>query len=201
MPSRPGPGAFDRARDRSSRKREGLAIPRVALFSDEPIDVLSGLEESLSRSALKDFTDRQAFCPLRFLDHHEEVYGGTGEEVVIGDPIHMSGKRSPMSVVVSRLRDAIADALGDAADVALIDERLTSAAAEASLRDAGLRWWQFDKGRIDALSAMALVRDRLVQLRPGLALDEPPPPEPPQDDDDPTSRRARRKRARKRRGE
>jgi putative Holliday junction resolvase len=97
--------------------------------------------------------------------------------VAIGNPIHMSGEGSNLTVVVTRLRDELARTLG--VPVLLRDERLTSVNAEESLAAAGLKWWQYPKSAIDALAAMTIVRELLVELRPELGRateDEPPPP-------------------------
>ena len=42
--------------------------------------------------------------------------------------------------------------------VLLQDERLSSVEAEARLKALGLRWWQYDKGQVDAMAAMAIAR-------------------------------------------
>jgi putative Holliday junction resolvase len=119
--------------------------------------------------------------------------------VVIGDPRHMSGRKSAGSRTAARLRDGLAAALGDV-PVLLEDERLTSAEAEEQLRGAGLRWWQVAKGQVDALAAMGIVRGYLVRVNPSLLLareDERPPVAPP--DDPGRRRRDRRRNAQRRR--
>lgn len=116
--------------------------------------------------------------------------------IIIGDPLHMSGESSPMSLVVARLAEGLRAAM-DGVCVELADERLTSADAESQLHAAGLRWWQYDKGQVDAMSAMTLVRDRLATLDPGRAISSAPP-EPEPEPEDRNDRRARRRRARRR---
>lgn len=114
--------------------------------------------------------------------------------VLLGNPLHVSGEESEMSRRVGLVRDALAAELN--LPVELMDERRTSVDAESQLSQAGLRWWQYEKGRLDAMAAMAIVRDYLYARDPSLALqpEEPatPPPDPRQD------RRARRRRAQKR---
>lgn len=116
--------------------------------------------------------------------------------VVIGDPKHMSGKASQGSRTAARLAEGLRRALG--IEVVLEDERLTSADAEAQLRDAGLRWWQVPKGQIDTVAAMGIVRGYLTRRNPDLLLareeEAPPPPE----RDAGRERRDRRKRAQRR---
>lgn len=122
--------------------------------------------------------------------------------IVIGNPLHMSGKRSEGSRTVTRLRDRLAELTK--LPVVLEDERLTSADAEAQLKDAGLRWWQVPKGQIDTVSAMGIVRGYMTRRKPELlvAKEEPPPPEVVEEKDDTRARRERRKKAqRRKRGE
>lgn len=95
--------------------------------------------------------------------------------VVLGHPVHMSGEASPMSRAVERLREALLAAGG--LEVELQDERLTSATAEAELSAAGLRWWQYEKSAIDAVAALAIVREHLYRRYPELALITEPPPD------------------------
>jgi putative Holliday junction resolvase len=114
--------------------------------------------------------------------------------VLLGDPLHASGEESAMSRRVAAVRAALQERLPDT-PVELMDERRTSVEAEATLSAAGLRWWQYEKGRLDAMAAMAIVRDYLFQRDPGLGLHtaEPPPPPDPRKD-----RRARRRKAQRR---
>lgn len=108
----------------------------------------------------------------------EVARGHDVARVVLGDPIHLSGTESKMSRVVGRIRDMLSEQLE--VPVLLRDERLTSADAEARLRATGLRWWQYDKGKLDALAAMTIVRDLLLEENPSLGLtagdDEPDGP-------------------------
>ncbi len=118
--------------------------------------------------------------------------------VVIGDPKHMSGAESRGSRTSARLARGLREALGPGVEVVLEDERLTSADAEAQLRDAGLRWWQVPKGQIDTVAAMGIVRAYLTRRNPSLLLarEEEAPPVP---ERDPTrERRDRRKKAQRR---
>jgi putative Holliday junction resolvase len=157
--------------------RIGLALgcPRTGLVIPLPVMDHPGDEEAAVERIL------------------EVARGRAVGRIVIGDPLHMSGAASPMSATVGRLRRALEKALE--IPVLLQDERLTSAEAEASLHASGLRWWQYDKGRIDALAAMAIVRDHLLAENPSLGLSTGEPPEEPAPPR--TDRRARRRRARR----
>jgi putative Holliday junction resolvase len=122
--------------------------------------------------------------------------------VVLGNPLHMSGKKSAGTHTVTRLRDRLHEATK--LPVVLEDERLTSADAESQLKDAGLRWWQVPKGQIDTVSAMGIVRGYMTRRRPELlvARDEPVAPVEEEEKDETRARRERRKKAqRRKRGE
>ena len=116
-------------------------------------------------------------------------------QVVIGLPLYLDGQTSPMSQRVERLRAVLLPLVS--VPVLLRDERLTSADAEAKLRDAGLRWWQIPKGQVDALAAMTLARELLFELRPELGLNTSPPAS----DADPSPPNSPESRARKKRRE
>ena len=53
--------------------------------------------------------------------------------------------------------------------VELEDERLTSVAAEAEMREHGLRWWQVPKGQIDT-SAVRILLGASSNVKANLAL-------------------------------
>ncbi|MGE0706932.1 MAG: Holliday junction resolvase RuvX [Planctomycetota bacterium] len=120
------------------------------------------------------------------------------EAFVVGLPLHMSGDESPMARRFSALAEALRAASG--IPVHLQDERLTSHEAEAALRASGLRWHEVDKGHIDCVAAMAILRDYLEAQGGGGAGDAAgeEPPEPTLPDPGP-SRRGRRRDLRGRR--
>lgn len=118
--------------------------------------------------------------------------------VVIGNPVHMSGQGSNLTVVVTRLRDEMTKVLG--IPVLLRDERLTSVGAEESLAAAGLKWWQYPKSAIDTVAAMTIVRELLHELRPELGRVTEEGQEPPPVEGSRREKGERRKQARKRRG-
>lgn len=121
--------------------------------------------------------------------------------VVLGKPLHLSGKESAGSRLAARLRDKLELLLGAEAKVVLEDERLTSADAAEQLRDAGLRWWQMPKSQIDTVSAMTIARTYMTRRNPALLMDrEEDAPAPPPRDDPGNDRRNRRKKAQRRGG-
>lgn len=119
------------------------------------------------------------------------------EGFVLGHPIHMSGELSPMAKRVGRFAEALGEL--SALPVHLVDERLTSHAAEASMRAVGLRWHEVDKGHIDCLSAMAILKDHLGEELPTSEPDRDSDllPEPPPAPSTRRDRRAHRRRNRK----
>ena len=118
----------------------------------------------------------------------------SAEAAVIGLPLHMDGSQSPMADKASAVARALEQRIEG--EVHLVDERLSSHGAEASLRDAGLRWFEVDKGHIDCVSAMVILRDFIgVQSAPAPEEDDLLPEPPPQ----PPSRAERRRNLRRKR--
>jgi len=76
--------------------------------------------------------------------------------VVIGLPIHMSGRRGPEAEAAQRF----ADELGKQASVLVetLDERWTSLEAERSLRELGRTSKKRARGEVDSLAATLLLR-------------------------------------------
>ena len=118
----------------------------------------------------------------------------SAEAAVIGLPLHMDGSQSPMAEKASAVAKLLEARIEG--EVHLVDERLTSHGAEASLREAGLRWFEVDKGHIDCVSAMAILRDFIGVQSPPPPPDEDLLPEPPPA---PPSRAQRRRDLRRRR--
>ena len=79
-------------------------------------------------------------------------------EVVVGHPLHMSGKESPQSEKVARFAGELRKALN--IPVVFWDERLTSFAAEQHLEEMGLKWRQ-RREHIDKIAAMIILQSYL----------------------------------------
>jgi putative Holliday junction resolvase len=79
-------------------------------------------------------------------------------EIVVGLPLHMSGKQSLQSERVTKF----ADELGKALQIPIVfwDERLTSFAAEQHLEEMGLKWRQ-RRDHIDKIAAMMILQSYL----------------------------------------
>jgi putative holliday junction resolvase len=90
---------------------------------------------------------------LRLIATENEV-----QEIVVGQPLHMDGKRSAQTERVTRF----ADELRNAVDVPIVfwDERLTSFEAEQHLEQLGLNWRQ-RREQVDKVAAMIILQSYL----------------------------------------
>ncbi|HEY8120148.1 MAG TPA: Holliday junction resolvase RuvX [Myxococcota bacterium] len=76
--------------------------------------------------------------------------------VVIGLPIHMSGRRGPEAEAALRFAAELAKSAG--VPVETLDERWTSLEAERSLRELGRTSKKRARGEVDAIAATLLLR-------------------------------------------
>lgn len=76
--------------------------------------------------------------------------------LVVGLPFRLDGAEHEMTARCRRFANQLHGRFG--IPVALTDERLTSAAAEAELREAGVDW-KARKDRVDALAAQHILQD------------------------------------------
>jgi putative Holliday junction resolvase len=79
--------------------------------------------------------------------------------VVIGLPIHMSGRRGPEAEAALRFAAALAEKTG--VRVETLDERWTSREAERSLQEMGRTSKKRARGEVDAIAATLLLRSFL----------------------------------------
>ena len=79
--------------------------------------------------------------------------------VVIGLPIHMSGRRGPEAEAALHFAEALAQQTG--VPVETLDERWTSREAERSLREMGRTAKKRARGEVDAIAATLLLRSFL----------------------------------------
>ena len=79
-------------------------------------------------------------------------------EIVVGHPLHMSGKESLQSEKVARFAEELRNVLQ--LPVVFWDERLTSFAAEQHLEEMGLNWRQ-RRDHIDKIAAMIILQSYL----------------------------------------
>jgi putative Holliday junction resolvase len=79
-------------------------------------------------------------------------------EIVVGNPLHMSGKESLQSEKVTRFAEELRKSLN--LPIVFWDERLTSFAAEQHLEEMGLKWRQ-RRRHIDKIAAMIILQSYL----------------------------------------
>jgi putative holliday junction resolvase len=79
-------------------------------------------------------------------------------EIVVGQPLHMSGKESLQSEKVAKFAEEVRKALN--IPIVFWDERLTSFAAEQHLEEMGLKWRQ-RRDHIDKIAAMIILQGYL----------------------------------------
>jgi putative Holliday junction resolvase len=79
-------------------------------------------------------------------------------EIVVGLPLHMSGKESLQSEKVAKFAEELRKALN--IPVVFWDERLTSFAAEQHLEEMGLNWRE-RRRHIDKIAAMIILQNYL----------------------------------------
>jgi len=94
---------------------------------------------------------------LRRLVEENEV-----QEVVVGNPLHMTGREGRQSKKAAAFARRLSEMIG--IRVVMWDERLTSVAAEEHLRDLGLKWRQRRK-HIDQIAAMLILQNYLENRR------------------------------------
>lgn len=122
-------------------KRTGLAVGDDESGIVSPVDVIitSGPEERLRQLGV-------------MIQEHEP------DALVLGVPFNMDGSAGPMALKAQALGELLTQRFGK--PVHEMDERLTSAAADAQMAQSGLTHGQ-KKARRDALAAAAILRDFL----------------------------------------
>ena len=94
---------------------------------------------------------------LRELVAENEVH-----QIVVGNPLHMSGEESRQSQKVTRFGKELARTLN--LPVVFWDERLTSVTAEEHLTEMGLKWRERRK-HVDKIAAMLILQSYLDSHR------------------------------------
>jgi len=131
---------------------------RIGTAVSDPTGTIASPLAQITHRGLADAVDR-----LALVVQNEEVIG-----VVFGDPRHMSGEPGAGSAVVLEVASRLAARLEQ--PVWLWDERLSSVAAEAALREGGLRGPAL-RQRIDVVAAALILQSFLDAHR-----EVPPPP-------------------------
>ena len=122
-------------------KKIGVAISDALLLTAQP-------RPTLHRKSLK-----SDILILGRLAEENEVH-----EIVVGNPLHMSGKESLQSEKVAKFANELRSALN--LPIVFWDERLTSFAAEQHLEEMGLNWRQ-RREHIDKIAAMIILQSYL----------------------------------------
>jgi putative Holliday junction resolvase len=131
---------------------------RIGTAVSDPTGTIALPRDQIIHHGLADAVDR-----VVQVVQNEEAVG-----VVLGDPRHMSGEPGAGSAVVREVATRLAARLTQ--PVWLWDERLTSVAAEAALREGGVRR-RDRKRRVDAVAAALILQSFLDAHR---ELDPPP---------------------------
>jgi putative Holliday junction resolvase len=92
------------------------------------------------------------------------------EQLVVGDPIHMSGDPSPMSGRARTFGSLLAQASG--LPVVYWDERLTTVEAQRILEDSGVQPRKV-RQQIDAVAAAVILQSYLNTIKPPRAESDP----------------------------
>ena len=129
------------------KRRVGIAV------SDETRTLARSLD-TLEVESARDAVDRVA----RLAADHEV------DTLVVGDPVHMSGRQSEGGREVRRFTAMLEKKLPGVRFV-LWDERLTSHEAAAILRERGERRKGRRKGRLDQVAAAVLLQSYLDSAR------------------------------------
>lgn len=122
-------------------KRIGLAISDPAGRVAVPLDTL---ERRNDRSALRQIAE---------IARRESV-----ERLVLGEPVGLDGRRGPAAERARRFGERLAEISG--LPVRLVNESLTTVAAQERLREAGVDTRR-DPSRIDAMAAQVLLQEAL----------------------------------------
>lgn len=122
-------------------RKIGVSISDALLLTAQP-------RPTLRRKDLKSDIDT-----LGRLVEENEVH-----EIVVGHPLHMSGKESLQSEKVARFAEELRKSLN--LPIVFWDERLTSFAAEQHLEEMGLKWRQ-RREHIDKIAAMIILQSYL----------------------------------------
>jgi putative holliday junction resolvase len=126
-------------------KKIGVAISDSLLLTAQSRPTLRRTSLAADLKVLKDLVEEN------------EVH-----EIIIGQPLHMSGAESPQSQKVARFAGIVGDALK--LPIIFCDERLTSFAAEQHLEELGLNWRK-RREHIDKVAAMIILQNYLDSRR------------------------------------
>jgi putative Holliday junction resolvase len=127
---------------------------RVGLAMSDPTGTLASPLETLRRAKNKSDLDRLAALVVE----HEVT------EVVVGEPVHLSGASGASAEDAANYAQELADRIPDV-PVILIDERLSTVTAASHLREGGIDSRK-QRGVIDQAAAVVILQQFLDSRRP-----------------------------------
>ena len=127
---------------------------RVGLALSDPTGTLASPLETLRRAKNKSDLDRLA----ALVEEHEVT------EVVVGEPVHLSGASGASAEDAGNYAQELADRIPNV-PVILIDERLSTVTAASHLREGGIDSRK-QRGVIDQAAAVVILQQFLDSRRP-----------------------------------
>lgn len=145
--------------DRGRGRRLGIDVGtvRIGVATSDPDGVLATPVETVRR----DRTDKHIRRLAKLVDELGAV------EVVVGLPRTLADRTGPSAIDAIAVADALAVRIAPT-PVRLADERLTTVAAQRSLREAGVRA-KGQRAMIDQVAAVGILQFWLDQRRAALA--------------------------------
>ena len=156
LPDRPG------GDDPGPGRRIGIDVGtvRIGVASCDPDGILATPVETVTRDK-RDRSGKHLRRLVRLIEEYQAV------EVVIGLPRTLANRAGSSAVDAVELADLLAGRIAPT-PVRLADERLTTVAAQRSLREAGVRA-KGQKAMIDQVAAVGILQGWLDQRRAALA--------------------------------
>ena len=87
------------------------------------------------------------------------------EKIIVGLPLHMNGQHGEAAARVERFVEQLGKALRHEVPIEMVDERLSSVEAEASLSRAGITDRHARREVVDQLAAMVILQEYLNSSR------------------------------------
>ena len=123
----------------------------------DPLCLIAQRRETIVRE--KENHLRRTFARIEELIVENDV-----TKIVVGDPLHMDGRISARAETTRAFCEQLARRTG--LPVELWDERLTSAEAEALMREAGVHWKE-GKEMVDMIAAELILQDYMDHHKNG----------------------------------
>jgi putative holliday junction resolvase len=160
LPDRPGPSLHPPDPGRGRRLGIDVGSVRIGVAVSDPDGILATPVETVARDRRKN-SDKHVRRLKALVDELGVV------EVVVGLPRTLADRSGSAAQDAIRLADRLAARIAPT-PVRLADERLTTVAAQRSLREAGVRA-KGQRSVIDQAAAVGILQNWLDQRRAGLA--------------------------------